>query len=199
MSWYTVVCIASGPSLTADDVERVRQWRHAEGQDYGRAVIVTNTTFRIAPWADLLYARDRQWWLTYVDEVATTFAGERASLGELRPQFGLIPAGAFEHYNNSGAAAISLAAHRGAVKIVMLGYDCQHTNGRTHWHGDHPPTLGNAGSVHVWMDGFRALAAALADVTVINASRATAIDLWPRMALEVALAQATEPPVAAGC
>ena len=53
----TVVCIASGPSLTAEDCELVRE--------SGCPVIVTNTTFRLCPWADMLYAFDRPWWNHY--------------------------------------------------------------------------------------------------------------------------------------
>src|SRR5690606_36428084 len=92
--WRTVVCIASGPSLTADDVETVRRWRQeAQGEHAGAGqdasaggpdrewaggpvgVVVTNTTFRAAPWADVLYAMDRAWWLRYLDEVRKAFTG----------------------------------------------------------------------------------------------------------------------------
>ena len=52
------VCIASGPSLTPEDVQAVKEWR-----DAGKGkVIVVNTTFRAAPWADAMFAMDAKWW-----------------------------------------------------------------------------------------------------------------------------------------
>lgn len=90
----------------------------------------------------------------------------------------------------SGAAAISLAAHRGASTVILLGYDCQYTDGKRHWHGDHPRGLGNAGSVAKWVRGFEELASAMekAGVRVLNASRETALTCWERVGLDDALA-----------
>ena len=49
----TVVCIGSGPSLTAEDVDYCR----------GRAkVIAINNAYQLAPWSDVLYACDGAWW-----------------------------------------------------------------------------------------------------------------------------------------
>jgi hypothetical protein len=185
--WHTVVCLASGPSLAADDVERVRAWRSEEAQ--GRAVIVANTTFRLAPWADVLYAMDRKWWEVHVGEVDAVFAGERCTRGKLPGRFRATHLQHMEHFNNSGAAAISLAAYRGAKRVLMLGYDCQRTGGKAHWHGDHPKGMGNAGSMNKWATSFGDLARALAGrgVEVINCTRETALTCFPRATLEHSL------------
>lgn len=92
---------------------------------------------------------------------------------------------------SGAAAAISLAAHRGASTIILLGYDCQYTDGKRHWHGDHPRGMGNAGSIVKWMRGFEELATALekAGVRVLNATRETALTCWPRTSLYEALAE----------
>lgn len=150
---------------------------------------MTNTTFRLAPWADVLYAMDKKWWETYQGEVLNAFPGERVSLAKMLPRYRVTQIDALKHYGNSGAAAISLAAHRGAKRIILLGYDCQHTGGKAHWHGDHPRNLGNARSVTLWAENFAKLAADLAEkgVTVINASRETALECWPREDLGGAL------------
>jgi len=50
----TVACLASGPSLTRADVALVRA--------QGLPTIVVNTTYQMAPWADVLYACDAKWW-----------------------------------------------------------------------------------------------------------------------------------------
>ena len=52
-SGETVVVIATGPSLTAEDVDYCR----------GKArVIAINDAYTLAPWADALYATDAKWW-----------------------------------------------------------------------------------------------------------------------------------------
>lgn len=180
--WAEVVCIASGPSLTPQDCERVRRWREAAP---GRAVIVVNTTFRLAPWADVLYAMDAAWWNAHIDEVRRTFRGRM--INPWREMRG-VERVRFEHRRNSGAGAISLAAHWGARRIVLLGYDCQRTGGQAHWHGDHPKGLGNAGTIDRWPAIFARLAKSLAGrVTVINATRETALTCFERRSLSEAL------------
>ncbi len=54
----TVVCIASGPSLTPEICERIRVTR-----DEGRCMaIVVNSSCRLAPWADVLFFTDNGWY-----------------------------------------------------------------------------------------------------------------------------------------
>lgn len=140
----------------------------------------------MAPWADALYAMDRAWWRVHIDEVRRVFGGVLWSplvgiAGVKRVNFGgPIP-------RNSGAGAIGLAARLGARRIVLLGYDVQLPEGRAHWHGDHPKGLGNAGSIGQWPEQFRLLARTLAGLEVVNASRSTALECFPRESLEDAL------------
>ena len=42
------------------------------------------------------------------------------------------------HGNNSGYGALNLAVCLGANPIFLLGIDCKHQNGKTHWHKGHP-------------------------------------------------------------
>lgn len=88
---------------------------------------------------------------------------------------------------NSGAAALAQAAWWGAKRIVLLGYDCQHTGGRKHWHADHPGKLGNADGVADWPAQFAVVLPRLRGIEVVNASRETALCLFPRASLEEAL------------
>lgn len=184
----TVVCIASGPSLTEQDAERVRA--------SGHPTIVTNTTFRLCPWADALMAFDCRWWQVHSREVRETFPGRtltfcpKGAAARWGVQTTLHKEKAwFDSYGNSGTAAISLAIVAGASKVVMLGYDCQKTGGRTHWHGDHPRTLGNAHSMPGWPKLFAKVAkfAEARRVPVVNATRETALTCFPRVDLEAAL------------
>lgn len=183
-----VVCIASGPSLTKADVELVRQWR-AAAED--RRVIVTNTTFRLALWADVLYAMDRVWWRQYRKEAEQTFEGVFATNSRSMEAHGMKTVQRslrkFKPYQNSGAAAISLACKAGAQRVIMLGYDCQHTGGKRHWHGDHPRGMGNAKSVNNWGAHFKAVRRDFANANIVNATRTTALTVFPKEQLENAL------------
>lgn len=42
------------------------------------------------------------------------------------------------HGNNSGYAALNLAVCLGANPVYLLGFDCSHEKGRSHWHNGHP-------------------------------------------------------------
>ncbi|MBP9035946.1 MAG: hypothetical protein KBG29_18780 [Pseudomonadales bacterium] len=181
----TVVCLASGPSLTADDVEAVRL--------SGHPAIVVNCTFRAAPWAQVLYGMDRSFWQHYLPEIERTFAGTRVGVHLMPARYrcaAMKGVAGFRPYNNSGAGAISLAQYGGATRILMLGYDLQHTGGRAHHHEDHPRPLGNARATSVdrWVVRFAELRTRLdtAGVEYWNCTRETALD-WPRMTIEEAL------------
>ena len=90
-------------------------------------------------------------------------------------------------YANSGAGAISAAVHAGAKRVILLGYDCQKTGGKSHWHGDHPKNLGNAGRIEAWHDGFAKLKNDCSHVEILNATRETALECFDRITLEAAL------------
>lgn len=196
------VCIASGPSLTEADCETVRRWRQEDQQEEIRRVIVVNTSFKLAPWADYLYACDLEWWAQYHDEVRASFQGElwtqsdRAESiwgihrveGERRP--GLCTAPGKIHYGgNSGYQAMNLAYHFGASQMTLLGYDMQQTGGLSHWHGDHPSGLNKSSPLSDWVKQFRSLAEdlKLRGVRVWNASRSTALDCFDRVSLDAVL------------
>ena len=119
-------------------------------------------------------------------EVITGFSGARFSINSIATKYNVkrLPAG-FKHYGNSGAAAIAMAASTGATRVVLIGFDCQHTGGKTHWHGSHPKGLGDAGSVDKWGKAFADLARDMRGrCEVLNASRATALDCFERVNLE---------------
>ncbi len=133
---------------------------------------------------------DRQWWETHKDEVALSFKGERVSSNAVPNKYQVKRMGSdkLKTFQNSGAACVSLAVLSGAERVIMLGFDCQKTGGQAHWHGDHPRGLGNAGSIEKWPAKFRALKSHIdGKANVINASRVTALDMFPRQSLEIAL------------
>jgi hypothetical protein len=188
--WF---CLASGPSMCAEDAEAVR--------GRGRLIAIGNTG-ELAPFADVLYSADGAWWRHYGDRHAG-FTGRRCALEQSHlpngveglpyrnaPGLGLdiIHTG-----QNSGYQAINLAFLEGARTIVLVGYDMQHTGGRHHWHPDHPRPLGNfnPGMPELCRPKFDGLARDLAErgVRVINASRETALTCFERIPLRDVLAQ----------
>lgn len=133
---------------------------------------------------------DRDWWRAYRSEAAEAFSGALVSpLGNIQG----VRTVRFGTYLNSGAGAIALAVHLGARRVVLLGYDCQKTGGKAHWHGDHPAGLGNAGSVGKWPGQFARLAADLKGFDIVNATRQTALNCFARKPLEEALADEARP------
>lgn len=185
-SGRTVVCVGSGPSLRAADCELVKA--------SGHPVVVTNTTFRMCPWADILFGFDLKWWRIYSAEVAATFAGRKIGGSPLATRYGaespyMDGQPWFGLYRNSGCCAGAIAIASGAQRIVLLGYDAGFDEGRRHWHEDHPRGLENASTVADWHRLFGILAknARRNGVEIVNASRRTALACFRRRDLESAL------------
>jgi hypothetical protein len=87
---------------------------------------------------------------------------------------------------NSGYQAVNLAFLFGAAKIVLLGFDMK---GGSHWHGDHPGALNRGVPTRAFAKAFPALADDLKSegVEVLNATRDTALECFPKIDLEDAL------------
>jgi hypothetical protein len=166
--------LASGPSLTLEDIQLI--------QGKGK-VIVTNTTFKIAPWADYIFFHDKSWYGVYKEELKT-FEGKKYTIATIEDKG--IEKVKVRAFGNSGAGAISIGIHLGFKKIVLLGMDADYDKGKTHWHGDHPRKLGNARSYKKWPEQMGKVAeiAKASKVEVLNASRKTKLTCFPRVKLE---------------
>lgn len=90
---------------------------------------------------------------------------------------------------NSGYQAMGLAYLFGAARMLLLGFDFSRDGSKTHWHGDHPKGLGNGGTYPSWVAAMNLLEKDLkaAGVEVINCSRRTAINCFPRRPIEECL------------
>lgn len=131
---------------------------------------------------------DEDWWRVYAQEVHSDFLGYKASVcgnsGRYHVHRVMQGRAPMQTYGNSGAGAVAMAALYGARRAILLGYDCAKTGGKTHWHGDHPRGLGNAGSMGNWQHQFKRLAEGMKGIEIINCSRETALGMFPRAALE---------------
>lgn len=174
--------LATGPSQAQSDVDAVR--------GLGTVVAVNNAVF-MAPWADILYAADPQWWKHYKPD---WFQGERLTFSHRAREFGAkrVPTEDGEGFGrtrvrsgtNSGFQAVNLAIIRGAETICLLGFDHQHTGGRIHCHDDHPGgEMWNARYPGTWVRRMEEAAKDTFGVKIINCSRQSALNCFPRMTL----------------
>lgn len=125
---------------------------------------------------------DWNWWKNYERAVRLEgFAGERVTCAD-RVQGAL----KFPHdgVRFSGEGALLLAVSRGATRVILLGYDCQKTAGRAHHHGSHLKGMGNAGKVNDWPGYLLETALRIEGVEVVNCSRETVLNVFPRARLE---------------
>jgi hypothetical protein len=196
----TVVCMASGPSLTKEDADYCRG--NADG------VIVVNTTYQMAPWADVLIASDLRWWEWH--KGALSFKGRKYAtsrhVGMLAAKRGwrveilrnlgrdglALKPNSLMHGMNTGYRAINLAVHFGAARIVLLGYDMQRIEHapdgtqlkskdiKEHWHGDHP--VPSRSVYKVFRKCFDTIVEPLNQlgVSVINCTPSTALECFPK-------------------
>jgi hypothetical protein len=160
----------------------------------------------VAPWADVLYAGDARWWEYHWTRGAAEFAGHKYALQAGAATYAGVhvlqhtgdsgverePTG-LRTGRNSGYAAVNLAVHLGATRVLLLGYDMQAREPkRSHFFGDHPKALEALTPYGTLLDIWPSIVAPLQalGVTVINCSRETALTCFPRMVIGDALAQA---------
>lgn len=183
----TAVLIASGTSLTKEDVD------YCKGK---ASVYVINDNYKLAPWADVLYACDEEWWDYHKPEFSgqkwtiNEKAAEKYNLNRINYDSTLLFSTNKELIatgNNSGFQAINLAYHHGFRRICLLGYD--YLNSGNHWFGKHPSGLNKNPDMRRWVKHMRNAQPIMqqAGLEVINCSRNTAIDCFPQMEITEAI------------
>ncbi len=195
-SWEgeTLVIVASGPSAKAAPLELAK----------GRAkVIAINMSWRLCPWADILFACDYNWWLrtegwqdfTGLKLTVDAKAARKWGLGYvhcMKPddRVFLEPKGTVGWGGNSGFHCLNLAIQFGVRRVLLVGYDMTLDYG-LHWHGAHPSGMHNprADNVKRWRHAVDSAArvAAAQGVEVINCSPISALTKYPKMGFAEAL------------
>lgn len=176
----TFICIASGPSLTANDC--------ALASNSGYPIIAVNSSWRAAPECQHIYAADFSWWEKYHSDVPTGAQCWTSSVSAtIRYGLNYFPHPDNESFN-SGLRAIQLAIKQRASRVLLLGYDCCIESG-SHWHSDHPVGLKNpdSSSVERWHAEYSRLAATLCGIKILNCSRRSALACFPLSTIEAAL------------
>lgn len=187
-----VVIVASGPSAKDVNLAAAR----------GKARFITiNSSWRLAPWAEIIYGCDGKWWRRYFGEVkdtgATLLTSDRRTAREMglpyvrtqKPDDRIImePKGTVGWGGNSGFHALNLALQFQCRRVVLVGFDMQIAGG-SHWHGDHPEGMHNPskGNIARWrgaVDGAAGVAANLG-AEVLNCSPVSALKNYPKVDFE---------------
>ena len=186
----TVAILGGGPSLTRDQVDACR----------GRCrVIAINRAYQLAPWADMLHAHDASFWQNHPG--ALDFAGVKTTgHAPIDPSVMLIkmtpknvagrmgvpfsdPMRPVHAGRDSGYQAEQIAALLGAARVLLLGMDAR-SNG--HWHAGYAGGFGELDGFEYHILAHRQLAPILAErgCEVVNCSHGSAIDAYPKVALE---------------
>lgn len=170
-------------------------------------MLAINDAYRLAPWADALYACDGKWWGWHPSAVA--FAGIkitqdlRTAQAHAGVQYiecvkgdrhsghkqatGLSRAKHKIHGGqNGGYQAINLAYLFGAARIVLLGYDMRDMDRKSHWFGDHPNKMPSNGKYLRWIEFYKTIAAQLPElgIEIINCTPGSALKCFPMRKLE---------------
>jgi len=197
----TVAILGGGPSLSVDQVAQVCA--------SGCRVIAVNNAYAIAPFADMLYFCDHDWWREHAERAAyREFAGIKVTLENPKvvkaepavrslQNLGRTGLCAERHGlhtgQNGGYQAINLAVHLGAKRIVLLGFDMKvSADGRFNWHSGHRRKGSPDQYARLMLPKFPTLLGPLAarGVEVLNATPGSALKCFREVSLQAALAPA---------
>lgn len=196
------ICIAPGPSLVREDVDQIPA---------SVRVIAINDAVRIVPRPDVVYSSDGGWWTKAIKKqrypeaavlpvsalwmtIAQTRNGARKLFSDRMFVFkhtgkeGWDPDPyALRSLDNSGGAAIQVAAKLGASRILLLGYDMAiGPDGRKHF-CDQQKMGGSNYRTFRTLIGTLVAPFQTLGIDVINCSRRSRLDCFPRLPLAEAL------------
>lgn len=187
--WAECIVAATGPSLTEAVAERCR----------GHSVIAVNDAYRLLPFAEVLYAGDRDWWELH--RGCPEFTGEKWTAHEPKlndksaiadryglhlvagprqvdaPGFSLDP-GTIHYGNSSGFQAINLAILFGATTIRLVGFDMRtpQSGQLRHFFGDHADPTMNLSKYEHFLPAFHEAARLLpAHIRIVNCTPGSAL------------------------
>lgn len=181
--------LATGPSQRQSDIDRIKGLG---------TVIAINNAVSMAPWADILYASDESWWREYRPD---WFKGRKLTICRRGADYGaeVIPfhnttmRGFGRHVvrngHNGGFHALNWALIHHPGPVCLLGFDFQHTGGHRHCHADHPGPMGNVGALDLCVRAMNRASVDTFGKTVINCTRETALECFPRMSLEAFISE----------
>lgn len=182
----TSVCIATGPSLTEAQVERVRT-------SSVRSIGINDVGLKHR-WLDIWYAADFQFWKFYEPSAASSDALKVCADADMltggiadlylsvsekdRDRAKRYEPGYALHGEHSGFQSLQLAISLGASRVILLGYDCKPNGQKTNYFGSKCQALYRHSHYETWPLHYEKLA--IPDgVEVLNATPDSAIKAFP--------------------
>lgn len=173
----TMAVIATGPSLTIRDVQRVRE--------HNIDAVAVSNAYTLAPWAVALVSHDLHWWNTYKD--AWNFPGQKFCGSPFDGLKYLLPAAEFTNDCNSGLMGMRVARdYFHATRLLLLGFDLHNRNG-AHFFGKHPKPLSNTPMYRFVAQINQFKRWKIKTCEVINCTPGSDLKRFPIMTLEEAL------------
>jgi hypothetical protein len=188
----TVYIIGGGPSLKNFNFRQLA----------GARTIAINKAMLYHTQTDVLYWTDVRFYTWYKNEI-DNYKGLKFALkpgSQYTNDISILKKGkaygletdrqTLAHGNNSGYAAINLAYHLGAARIILLGFDMHNDGKDTHFHDGYPTRpAGDRMYQDKFIPGFKQLHAELKDsgVTVLNASPYSKLTVFPKITIEQSL------------
>jgi len=194
-----VAIVAAGPSADKVGVQKLRDRIH---------VIAVNESFRLVPWADIIYSAEGVWWSMRGHEVSkcpglkltfepNAIARHRIEIVKQKTvetvwsmKMEWAKRGHVGSGGNSGFQMVNLAAQFGATGIALIGFD-MNMNGGCHWHVNHPVPLRNPTYERFakWIAALDGAAPDLAQhgVDVINCSPTSSLTAFPKLSIDAML------------
>jgi len=183
--------IGGGPSLAGFNFKLLNN----------KKVIAINKAILYYPKADVMYWTDTRvynWFKKEIDEFSglkytiRNVSGPNINILRNTGKGGIeINAEGLRHGNNSGFAAINLAVHLGASRIVLLGYDMATTGKMTHWHNGYNNVNRTKESIYTnnMLPYFQTLVEPLQSlgIEIINANPNSEIKCFKKVSIDHAL------------
>jgi len=188
----TIYIIGGGPSLRNFDFRTL----------IGKKTIAINKAIVYHPTANVLYWTDGRFYTWFKNEVdnykglkfalkpGSQYTNDIKILRKGKP-YGLEEdPQTLSHGFNSGYAAINLAYHLGAKRIILLGFDMTNDGNQTHFHDGYPTrAAGNKIYLDKFLPGFKQLSSEIKGkgIEVLNASHNSRLNEFPKITLNQAL------------
>lgn len=187
--------IASGPSACKKDAQSLKE--------ICDQVIAVNDSWRLLPSCDHLYGTDYKFWNHWIETITKDFDGNCWTQNinwpnDQKPEAwgitcleGRVGAAGLSRNpkvlhtgENSGYAAINLAFHLGAKRIILIGFDMSKDGEKSHWFGEHPEEIRLNSNYGDFLRNFATIHPEQYGIEIWNCTRRTALRCFPLFDLD---------------
>ena len=165
---------------------------------HDKPVIGINMAYKIGDWMDIVFFGDKDFYsLPNVKEELSVYPGKVVSChSSFRNHKSIMFVDKADYFKgiakeqdkvcwnqNSGAAAISLAANMGAKRIILVGFDMKDDKDQSHWHSLYAKSVT---PYHIHLSGFAQIAidAKERGIEIINANPDSNLLHFPRVTVD---------------